>query len=286
MLSLLLTLVAVTLGPLAAFAADPEVSITRIANLPSRLFYFDDTPVSQALCFPSPKADLQVVMMQDPVTLKVLRSPDEGKTWTEVSGPEEAIRLVPHPHNTEMAFIIGKSTTHWVTYNRGDSWQSFTTPREASLSGETLSFHAEKEGWILFQGLACDEGGGGIWGSRKTCWDETYYTTDAFRSESKLLLKQTSSCLFARSTKDFSDAPENTVFCVAFDENQKPGMHSFKESRLYSSDDWFENKRFVDLGIGKKAKGVVGLGVVSKFLVVAMKQEDGDARRAAGGDAM
>jgi hypothetical protein len=228
-------------------------------------------------------ADLKVVLMQDPVTLKVLRSPDEGKTWSPVSGPEEAIRLIPHPHSTDMAFIIGKSTTHWVTYNRGDSWQSFTTPREASLSGDTLNFHAEKDGWILFQGLACDEGG---WGSRKTCWDETFYTTDAFRSETKLLLTQTSSCLFARSTKDFSDAPENTVFCVAFDENQKPGGHSYKESRLYSSDDWFATKRFIDMGIGKRAKGVMGLGVVSKFMVVAMKVEEGEAKRASAGDPM
>lgn len=228
---------------------------------------------------------IQVILMQDPVTSKVMRSPDEGKTWEAVTGPEEAIRLIPHPHNTEMAFIIGRETTHWVTYNRGVTWQSFETPREASLSGNSLSFHAEKEGWILFQGLACEEGGGGIFG-RKTCWDETYYTTDAFRSFSKLLLKQTSSCLFARSTDAFGDAPENMVFCVAFDEAQKPGAHNSKESRLYSSEDWFETKRFVDMGIGKRAKGVVGLGVVSKFMVVAMKLEEGEARRATGGDAM
>jgi hypothetical protein len=42
---LLSTIVAAALGPLAALAADPEVSVTRLANLPSRLFYFDDTPV-------------------------------------------------------------------------------------------------------------------------------------------------------------------------------------------------------------------------------------------------
>jgi hypothetical protein len=76
------------------------------------------------------------------------------------------------------------------------------------------------------------------------------------------------------------------VFCVAFDESQKPGAHSFKESRLYSSEDWFKTKRFVDMGIGKRAKGVVGLGVVSKFMVVAMKMEETEAKRANGGDPM
>lgn len=233
-------------------------------------------------------ADDQVVLIQDPITLKVLRSEDEGKTWAAVSGVDEAIRLVPHPHNTEMAFIIGRKTTHWVTYNRGATWQSFETPVEASLSGTTLSFHAEKEGWILFQGLACEDSGIG-WGWGKTCWDETYYTTDAFRGEINLLLTQTSQCMFARSTKVFIEAPENMVFCIAFDQSQKPGsggMHSAKESRLYSSEDWFETKKFVDLGIGRRARGVVGLGVVSKFMVVALRVGGDESRRATGGDPM
>lgn len=35
-----------SVAPLSVFAGDPEVSISRIENLPNRLFYFDDTPVS------------------------------------------------------------------------------------------------------------------------------------------------------------------------------------------------------------------------------------------------
>ena len=230
--------------------------------------------------------------MQDPVTLTVYRSEDEGKSWAPIEGVEEALRLIPHPHNNEMAFIIGRYTTHWVTYNRGASWQSFDTPREASLIGNTLSFHGEENGWILYQGVACEDTGSGKWGSGKTCWDETYYTTDAFRSEPKLLLSQTSECLFARSTKDHVEASKEMVLCVAFDQSQKPGsggMHSYKESRLYSSSDWFENKQFVDLGIGKRARGVVGLGVVSKFMVAALRASDGafaEGARAQGGDPM
>lgn len=45
MRSIVHLLAAAVLGPLLALAGDPEVSITRLANLPSRLFYFDDTPV-------------------------------------------------------------------------------------------------------------------------------------------------------------------------------------------------------------------------------------------------
>ncbi|WWC63338.1 uncharacterized protein I303_105938 [Kwoniella dejecticola CBS 10117] len=267
-------LICLIISPLVAFAGDPEVTVTRVENLPNRLFYFDDTPV---------------VLFHDPVKLSVMRSPDEGKTWSPISGPQEgeAVRLIDHPHNNKMAFIIGRDTTHWVTYNQGDSWQSFETPREASLGASMLSFHAENDGWILFQGRACEDTGRGKWGGGKSCWDETYYTQDAFRSTPKLLLSQTSQCLFARSSDAFVNAPESLIFCVAFDESNKSGgMHSVKESRLYSSEDWFDTKKFVDLGIGKKARGVVGLGVVSKFMVAALKVTEGDARRASGGDPM
>ncbi|WVW85580.1 hypothetical protein I302_107618 [Kwoniella bestiolae CBS 10118] len=258
---LILHLLICLLLPLLVLAGDPEVTVTRIENLPNRLFYFDDT---------------LVVLFHDPVRLAVMRSPDEGKTWSPISGPGEgdAVRLIDHPHNKKMAFIIGRDTTHWVTYNQGDSWQSFETPREASLGASMLSFHAEQDGWILFQGRACEDTGSGKWGGGRSCWDETFYTQDAFRSPPKLLLSQTSQCLFARSSPAFVNAPESLIFCVAFDSSNKPGgggMHSYKESRLYSSEDWYENKKFVDLGIGKRAQGVVGLGVVSKFMVAALK---------------
>ncbi|WVO13483.1 hypothetical protein L204_101103 [Cryptococcus depauperatus] len=267
---------ALLLGPLIAMAGDPEVTVNRIENLPNRLFYFDDTPV---------------VMYHDPIKLTVHRSPDEGKTWEQISGPRDgdAALLIEHPHNNKMAFIIGRRSKHWVTYNRGATWQSFETPRDANLGGKTLTFHAEKDGWILFQATVCEDTGFGKWGGGRTCWDETYYTKDAFRSETRLLLSQTSRCIFARSTEAFKSAPESLIFCTAFDASQKPGnggMHSIKESRLYSSEDWFENKRFVDLGIGKRARGVVGLGVVSKFMVVALSLTDGLSKRAASGDPM
>ncbi|OCF42192.1 signal sequence binding protein [Kwoniella heveanensis CBS 569] len=267
---------AVLLSPLTVLAGDPEVTVNRIENLPNRLFYFDDT---------------SVVLFHDPVKLSVTRSEDEGKTWSPISGPEvgEAVRLIEHPHNNEMAFIIGRDRTHWVTYNRGASWQSFETPREASLGGQPLAFHAEHTDWILFQGLACEDTGSGKWGGGRTCWDETFYTKDAFRSTPTLLLSQTSQCLFARSSPAFVNAPESLIFCVAFDASNKPGggMHRIRESRLYSSEDWYETKKFVDLGIGKRARGVVGIGVVSKFMVAALRVAEGEAsKRANGGDPM
>lgn len=41
----------------------PEVTITKIENLPNRLFYFDDTPVSLRLTVGQPKLFRIVVLM-------------------------------------------------------------------------------------------------------------------------------------------------------------------------------------------------------------------------------
>ena len=235
-----------------ALANTPEVSITRLDNLPNKLFYFDDSPV---------------ILLHDPVTLGVSRSDDEGKTWTAAN--IAGARLVGHPHNNEMAFAIGRNE-HWVTYNRGSSWQSFSTTEDASVSGDTLAFHADQPDWILFQGKVCEDTGSGKWGGGKTCWEQTFYTQDAFRSAPKQMLDQTSQCSFARADK--IDAPQDLVFCIAFDSNTKPGGHSVRQSRLYSSVDWFATKKVVDLG--GRGTGVVGLGVVSKFIVCAVKMGD------------
>jgi hypothetical protein len=42
----LATILGLLLAPLAVLADDPQVTITRLENLPNRLFYFEDTPVS------------------------------------------------------------------------------------------------------------------------------------------------------------------------------------------------------------------------------------------------
>lgn len=44
-----LAVLTLALAPLWVTAGDPEVTITRVENLPNRLFYFEDTPVSYHL---------------------------------------------------------------------------------------------------------------------------------------------------------------------------------------------------------------------------------------------
>jgi hypothetical protein len=55
-------------------------------------------------------------------------------------------------------------------------------------------------------------------------------------------------------------------------------MRTLRESRLYSSFDFFDqDTSFVDLGIGREARGVVGIGGVQKYLVTALKPTSGDS---------
>lgn len=53
---------------------------------------------------------------------------------------------------------------------------------------------------------------------------------------------------------------------------------------MFKSDDWFEEEvKLVDLGIGRRAQGVVGLGVTSRYMVVALKVlEAGGSGKVAG----
>jgi hypothetical protein len=114
---------------------------------------------------------------------------------------------------------------------------------------------------------------------------QTYYTQDAFATAPKHLLSYTSRCIFAHDKEDFAAfVPSELIYCASFDSSQAgsgstsdaPPARSLKESRLYSSIDFFDkDKTFVDLSIGREARGVVGIGGVSKYLVTALKPSAG-----------
>ncbi|KAI0351364.1 Oligoxyloglucan reducing end-specific cellobiohydrolase [Trametes cingulata] len=241
----------------AATVAQPQSSITTFDNLPARLFFFDDSTAA---------------IYHDVVKGIVYVSQDEGKTWSAADGVPEgrASMVIEHPFDNRVAFILSRGTKHYRTIDRGKTWQSFEMPIQPALVGRPLSFHADTEKWgyVLYQGTTCSGSG---W--KTVCYDETYYTKDAFSSDSKLLLADTSRCQFAHSSKDFKhEAHQDLIYCVAFENSGTGGAHTLSSSRLYHSTDFFETEKKVeDLGIGKNARGVVAFAIVSKFAVVALK---------------
>ncbi|KAL0567823.1 vacuolar protein sorting/targeting protein PEP1 [Marasmius crinis-equi] len=227
---------------------EPTKQITPFDNLPARLFFFDDS--TSAIYFDSMDGIVYV-------------SEDEGRTWSAASGVDkgDAVMVIEHPFDNKFAFILTGGKEHYVTRDRGKSWLKFTVPVDLSMAARPLSFHSDEYGYILFQGTRCDGSG---WGA--VCWDETYYTKQAFSDTPQLLLQYTSRCQFAHSSKEFKhDAHKDLVYCVA----KKPTEPSI----LVSSTDFFEsNNKIEDLGIGSKnARGVIALAIVNKFAVVALK---------------
>ncbi|KAF9450688.1 vacuolar protein sorting/targeting protein 10 [Macrolepiota fuliginosa MF-IS2] len=252
-----LWLALLALASLVAGQSDPKHEISSFENLPARIFFFDDT--DSAIYHDSHQGNVYV-------------SQDEGKSWAQADDipSGRAVMVFEHPFNNRIAFVLTDDKKHYRTEDRGKTWRSFEVPIAPALVQRPLSFHSDpqKYGYILYQGTVCDRVG---WGG--VCHDETYYTKDGFSSEPTKLLTDTSRCQFAHSSADFKhDSHPDLVYCVAFDTPSSTGSHSYSSSRLYSSTDFFEKEKTVeDFGIGKNAKGVIALAIVSKYAVVAMK---------------
>lgn len=119
---------------------------------------------------------------------------------------------------------------------------------------------------------------------------QTFYTKDAFASAPKPLLSFTTRCIFAHDKKEYPKyVADELIYCVASEPpaatessvkntltSMVGGSRTLRESRLYSSTDFFDqDTTFVDLGIGKEARGVVGIGGVQKYLVTALRPSAG-----------
>lgn len=135
---------------------EPSSTIAKFSHMPSKLIYFEDTPI---------------ILSHDSILRQVWRSTDEGKTWNLISAVPsgDAWLVVEHSWDNRVAFILSRGSKHWRTINRGDSWQSFTTSDQPSISGSPLAFHSTKWNWILFSGQKCESLGS--WRG-KLCYDE------------------------------------------------------------------------------------------------------------------
>ncbi|PWZ03508.1 LOW QUALITY PROTEIN: Oligoxyloglucan reducing end-specific cellobiohydrolase [Testicularia cyperi] len=251
-------------------AADPSVSTTRFAHLPSKIAYFDDSTS---------------VLYHDATQASVWRSEDEGKTWSVVEGPSKgkAAMLVQHPYDKKQAFILSTEKTHWRSVDRGKSWQQFSTPESPAVrSGPPLEFHADEKhwDWIIFMGKKCSLWT--PWGG-KICHDEAYYTTNAFASDPKPLIEFVMHCNWAKATPEMETHPDamKRIFCIAWEDNPNPSKRAAVggSTRLFQSDDFFATRKMVELDMGRNARSFAGLGPSRKFLITALRDSQGSSSK-------
>ncbi|KAG9238283.1 hypothetical protein BJ875DRAFT_451561 [Amylocarpus encephaloides] len=219
--------------------------------------------------------DSDTLMFIDPHKANAYRSEDAGATWTQVEGVPDGqlFELILHPYDNKRAYIITRERTHYLTTNRGKTWQKFTVEANANIWQSALTFHATDPKRIIFNAIECQ----GIF-----CEEVTYYTTNGFAKTTNFLRADTVGCHWAISSPIFDTgdqkANENRILCVA------RGKFSpwSKDYRLLISDNFFVKKEGSiaefepELEPGLSVKGVVNIAPVTRYLVAATSSEGSD----------
>ena len=126
----------------AAKKDKPSVHTSSFPFWPYNVRYFDDS---------------DVLLFEDGNDHVVFRSTDAGVSWDKVSSVPagEEIEMIMHTYDNRRAYIITSGRSHWMTKDRGESWEEFYTDSLASVFREALTFHAKDPDRIIFNGMDC-----------------------------------------------------------------------------------------------------------------------------------
>lgn len=131
------------LGAAWAKKDGPTVKQTPFDFVPYNVNYFEDS---------------DVVLFINAVELNAYRSDDAGATWAVVDDvPKGALmELIMHPFDSKRAYVITNEKNHWLTQDRGKSWEKFSVDSVASIfQSQALTFHAGDPNRIIFNGMDC-----------------------------------------------------------------------------------------------------------------------------------
>ncbi|KAI2616437.1 Oligoxyloglucan reducing end-specific cellobiohydrolase [Hypomontagnella submonticulosa] len=237
----------------------PTIVATKFETPPTNLHYFEDS---------------NVVLFQEAFGRTIWRSTDGGATWKKAEGidHEKAVALVMHQYDSNRAYVLTRSSHHWRTHDRGETWQEFFTDAYLSDSrdaiGQWMKFHATDPNKILFTGMEC----------QAFCEDLVMYTDDGFESDAKFLRGSTQGCWWAKSSPLFStgedDLDAQRILCIV-----RGDIFSHQaDNRLLISDNYFSAKGAdgviqefePDLNGDSPVLGAVRIVEVKKFLLVAV----------------
>jgi hypothetical protein len=120
----------------------PSVNLLSFDFIPYNVQYFDDS---------------NVLLFEDVLTHVLYRSDDAGVSWAKVPGLPEGImmELSMHPYDNKRAYMITDAKSHWLTRDRGQTWEEFNTDALASIFRAPLAYHAGDPDRIIFNGMDC-----------------------------------------------------------------------------------------------------------------------------------
>ncbi|KTW26839.1 uncharacterized protein T551_03301 [Pneumocystis jirovecii RU7] len=228
------------------WAKDYRISITPFKHSFSSYFYFDDSTV---------------ILYHDTIDQAIWRSDNEGVSWTKVKDipHKKTLLLIRHPFNNSMAFVLGKHTKHYYTTNQGLTWKKFTTELPFERDKVPLNFNSANSNYIIYLGADCPDS------KQSNCIYKAYYTEDGFSTEPKLLKENTKTCVFSKSSKEFTEGSDKLVFCIYVD--SKTGNENL---HLIKSDDWFSSYSYVSFG-GNPLVNINGFGTIQTFIIAIIK---------------
>lgn len=124
---------------------DPKFASQKFDEPPQQLVFFDDSETALALMF-------------DGKASEIYMTEGAGDKWDIVKEmPKgEPYFIHMHPTDKDVAVILGRARTHWITYTKGKEWRSFKTEQDPSAM-QPIHFHAKDSKKIIFQDMElCD----------------------------------------------------------------------------------------------------------------------------------
>lgn len=189
-----------------------------------------DTPIVAEKAFKKELVNLQyfddssIALVQELGTGTIWRSSDAGKEWKELEDLK-GLGIIKSPFDNNVALVLGEEK-HWITFDQGKTWKEFKTKYPPSPNGP-VSWHAQDNKKILINEVEdC---------LFSPCLGTSYYTTDGFESEPKVLVEDRKMCQWAKGSERFlegKDKHDDRILCI------RRGKYSdrSKDFRLMISD--------------------------------------------------